>query len=147
MFCSFRTWTTCHNWWNHEFCALSENPEGEYPAISLWPQAHLGYTAGQWSQTHQQVHLWMAKSILKNPNLNPIKMPWHNLEWDKIPRQRCKRLIASYRKRLFAVVAAKGGTTSYYISRAIHFSRRARQVWTVFSLNKWNCYFKTAFCI
>ncbi len=30
--------------------------------VSLWPQAqaHLGYAAGQWSQTHQQVHLWMA---------------------------------------------------------------------------------------
>ncbi len=34
-------------------------------------------------------------------------------EWAKIPAQRCERLIASYRKRLFAVVAAKGGTTSY----------------------------------
>ncbi len=31
----FRTWTTCHNWWNHEFCTLSKkNPEGECPAIS-----------------------------------------------------------------------------------------------------------------
>ncbi len=59
---SFRTWMTCHNWWNHEFMK-SENPEGEWPAVSLWPkaQAHLGYAAGQWSQTHQQVHLWMAQ--------------------------------------------------------------------------------------
>ncbi len=31
----FRTWTTCHNWCNHEFCTLSENPEGECPALSL----------------------------------------------------------------------------------------------------------------
>ncbi len=51
---------TCHNWWNHEFCTQSENPEEEYPAISLWPQAHLGYAGGQWSQTHQQVHLWIG---------------------------------------------------------------------------------------
>ncbi len=51
------------NWWNQEFCTLSENPEGECPAVSLWPQAqaHLGYTAGQWSRKHQQVHLWMAQ--------------------------------------------------------------------------------------
>ncbi len=47
----FRTWTTCHNWWNHEFCTLStENPEGECPAISS--SSTLGYAAGQWSQTY-----------------------------------------------------------------------------------------------
>uniref|UniRef100_A0A671K547 peptidylprolyl isomerase n=1 Tax=Sinocyclocheilus anshuiensis TaxID=1608454 RepID=A0A671K547_9TELE len=34
-------------------------------------------------------------------------------EWTKIPPQRCNRLVASYRKRLIAVVAAKGGPTSY----------------------------------
>ncbi len=34
--------------------------------VSLWPQAqvHLGYAAGQWSQTHQQVHLWMTQEKL-----------------------------------------------------------------------------------
>ncbi len=44
---------------------LHWNPEGECPAISLWPQAHLGYAAGQWSQTHQQVQLWMAQKKTK----------------------------------------------------------------------------------
>ncbi len=34
-------------------------------------------------------------------------------EWSKIPPQHCNRLIASYLKRLIAVVAAKGGPTSY----------------------------------
>ncbi len=34
-------------------------------------------------------------------------------EWAKIPPQRCETLIANYRKHLIAVVAAKGGTTSY----------------------------------
>ncbi len=34
-------------------------------------------------------------------------------EWAKIPPQHCNRLIASYRKRLIAVVAPKGGPTSY----------------------------------
>ncbi len=62
--------------------------------------------------------------------LNPIEMLWHDVkqsfharkpsnvaelkqfckeEWAKIPPQRRERLIASYRKRLIAVV----GTTSY----------------------------------
>ncbi len=61
-------------------------------------------------------------------DLNPTEMLWHDLkkavharkpsnvaelqqfcqeEWAKIPPQRCNRLIASYRKRLIAVVAAK----------------------------------------
>ncbi|KAK3562119.1 hypothetical protein QTP86_030203 [Hemibagrus guttatus] len=34
-------------------------------------------------------------------------------EWAKIPPQRCNRLIASYGKRMIAVVAAKGGPNSY----------------------------------
>ncbi|KAF7640673.1 hypothetical protein LDENG_00023530 [Lucifuga dentata] len=70
----------------------------------------------------------------QSPDLNPIEMLWHDLkqavhackpsnvaelkqfckeEWAKITPQRCERLIASYRKRLTAVVAAKRGTTSY----------------------------------
>ncbi len=34
-------------------------------------------------------------------------------DWDKIHPQRCEKLIASNHKCLIAVVAAKGGTTSY----------------------------------
>ncbi len=84
---------------------------------------------------------WLKKNKIKvlewpnqSPDLNPIEMLWHDLkhsiharkpssvaelkqsckeESDKNPPQRCKRLIASYRKCLITVVAAKGGTTSY----------------------------------
>ncbi len=78
----------CHNWWNHEFCTLSENPEGECPVVSLWPQAqaHLGYVAGQWSQTHQQVHLWMVQEkqnygfgVAKSKS--GLKSDWDALAW------------------------------------------------------------------
>ena len=91
--------------------------------------------------TSKSTSEWLKKNKMKtlewpsqSPDLNPIEMLWHDLkkavharkpsnvaelqqfcidEWTKIPPQRCNRLIASYRKRLIAVVAAKGGPTSY----------------------------------
>ena len=92
---------------------------------------------------------WLKRNnikILKWPSqsadLNPIEMLWHYLkravdarkpsnvaeskqfcqeEWAKIPPQRCKRWIASYRKRLIGVVVAKDGTTSYYVQGGNYF--------------------------
>ncbi len=49
---------------------------------------------------------------LKPSNVAELKQFWKE-EWDKIHPLRYERLIASYCKRLIAVVAAKGGTTSY----------------------------------
>ncbi|KAK3525999.1 hypothetical protein QTP70_011800 [Hemibagrus guttatus] len=91
--------------------------------------------------TSKSTSEWLKKNKMKtlewpsqSPDLNPIEMLWHDLkkvvharkpsnvselqqfckdEWAKIPPQRCNRLIASYRKRLIAIVAAKGGPTSY----------------------------------
>ncbi|KAK3558102.1 hypothetical protein QTP86_009893 [Hemibagrus guttatus] len=84
---------------------------------------------------------WLKKNKMKtlewpsqSPDLNLIEMLWHDLkkvvharkpsnvaelqqfckdEWAKIPPQRYNRLNASYGKHLIAVVAAKGGPTSY----------------------------------
>ncbi|KAK3535322.1 hypothetical protein QTP70_007932 [Hemibagrus guttatus] len=91
--------------------------------------------------TSKSTSEWLKKNKMKtlewpsqSPDLNPIEMLWHDLkkvvharkpsnvaelqqfckdEWAKIPPQRCNRLIASYGKCLIAVVAAKGGPTSY----------------------------------
>ncbi|KAK3529891.1 hypothetical protein QTP86_007214 [Hemibagrus guttatus] len=91
--------------------------------------------------TSKSTSEWLKKNKMKtlegpsqSPDLNPIEMLWHDLkkvvharkpsnvaelqqfckdEWAKIPPQRCNRLIASYGKRLIAVVAAKSGPTSY----------------------------------
>ncbi|KAG2466638.1 TCB1 transposase, partial [Polypterus senegalus] len=91
--------------------------------------------------TSKSTSEWLKKNKMKtlewpsqSPDLNPIEMLWHDLkkalharkpsnkaelqqfckdEWAKIPPERRKRLIASYRKRLIAVIAAKGGPTSY----------------------------------
>ncbi|KAK3545498.1 hypothetical protein QTP70_007744 [Hemibagrus guttatus] len=85
--------------------------------------------------TRKSTSEWLKKNKMKtlewpsqSPDLNPIEMLWHDLkkvvqarkpssvaelqqfckdEWAKIPPQRCNRLIASYGKRLIAVVAAK----------------------------------------
>ena len=61
----------------------------------------------------------MIRSTTASPLLNGSEKKLNELkqfckeEWANIPPQQCERLIASYRKRLIAAVAAKGGTTSY----------------------------------
>jgi hypothetical protein len=34
-------------------------------------------------------------------------------EWEKLPKYRCAKLVASYQRRLKAVFAAKGASTKY----------------------------------
>ena len=34
-------------------------------------------------------------------------------EWEKLPKYRCAKLVASYPRRLEAVIAAKGASTKY----------------------------------
>ena len=34
-------------------------------------------------------------------------------EWEKLPKDRCAKLVASYSRRLEAVIAAKGASTTY----------------------------------
>ena len=87
--------TTCCHWWNHEFCTLPENPEGECAAVSLWPKAraHLGSAAGRWSKTHQQVQLWMSKKTTKKKKKNEgfgvaqsksgLKSSWDAVAWNR----------------------------------------------------------------
>ncbi len=54
----------------------------------MWPQAqaHLGYAAGQWSQTHQQVHLWMAQEKQNEgfgvaKSKSGLKSNWDAVAW------------------------------------------------------------------
>ena len=36
-------------------------------------------------------------------------------EWEKLPKYRCDKLVASYPRRLEAVIAAKGASTKYWV--------------------------------
>ena len=70
----------------------------------------------------------------QSPDLNPIEHLWRDLkmavhrrspsnlmelersckeEWEKLPKNRCAKLVASYSKRLEAVIGAKGASTKH----------------------------------
>ncbi len=75
-----------------------------------WPSQSLDFNLIEmlWRDLKQSIHA-------QNPsNVTELKQ-FCKEEWAKIPPRRCERLIASYRKRLIAVDAAKGDTNSYWI--------------------------------
>jgi hypothetical protein len=45
---------------------------------------------------------------------NPTELEWIcRKEWEKLPEYRCAKLVASYLRRLEAVIAANGASTKY----------------------------------
>lgn len=140
LLCSFRTWTTYCDWWSHDFCSLSKNPEGEPPAICL---SSSWRTIDLCSRTMIKNHTNKSTSDCTNkmnvlalptqrPHLsgaNPIQMlshdPTNEAHAQKLSsmvklKQFCKREWTKTspqrrerHKRLTAVVAVKGGPNSF----------------------------------
>ncbi len=76
----------------------------------------------------------LVREVKKSPDLNPIEHLWRDLkmavhqrlpsnltelerickeEWQRIPKSRCEKLVASFPKRLMTVLNQKGASTKY----------------------------------
>ena len=70
----------------------------------------------EWPSQSPDKHLWRDLKIAVQrhspSNLTELERICKE-EWEKLPKYRCAKLVASYPRRLEAVIAAKGASTKY----------------------------------
>uniref|UniRef100_A0AAZ3R8Z3 Uncharacterized protein n=1 Tax=Oncorhynchus tshawytscha TaxID=74940 RepID=A0AAZ3R8Z3_ONCTS len=68
----------------------------------------------EWPSQCPDLHLWRNLKIAvqqhSQSNLTELERICRE-EWKKVPKYRCAKLVASYPRRLQAVIAAKGAST------------------------------------
>uniref|UniRef100_A0AAZ3R1J0 Tc1-like transposase DDE domain-containing protein n=1 Tax=Oncorhynchus tshawytscha TaxID=74940 RepID=A0AAZ3R1J0_ONCTS len=71
---------------------------------------------GQRPDLNQTEHLWrdLKIAVQQRPPSNLTNLERICREkWEKLPKYRCNKLVASYPRRLQAVITAKGASTKY----------------------------------
>jgi len=73
-----------------------------------WPSESpdLNLTEHLWRDLKMPVHRWSPSNLME------FERFWKD-EWGKLPKNRFAKFVASYSKRLEAVIAAKGALTQY----------------------------------
>ncbi len=79
--------------------------------------AYVRYYYYSHTNTHMNMHLWrdlkMAVHQRLPSNLTELERICKE-EWQRIPKSRCEKLVASFPKRLMAVLNQKGASTKYW---------------------------------
>lgn len=158
LICCLRAKKDCCHWWKNErknlrpsVCKLKVN-RGLVSQRDNDPK-YWSKSTTEWLQW-KKIRLlgWPSPDLNLSPELNMIEMLFHDLkwaihpnkikikiaelkkfcteEWSKILANCCADLICIYRKYLVEVIAAKLGSTSYYIQRVTYFFHPAQ--WIVY---------------
>ena len=138
MFFSGRDWENSQDWGKDERSKVQRDlwwkpapehsdwgessPSNRTTTLSTQPsQRSSGFGASLWmsrARTSPMEHLRrdikIAVQRCSPSNLTELEKICRE-EWEKLPKYRCAKLVASYPRRLKAVIATKGASTNYWV--------------------------------